>query len=53
MLYYVQIFSLHYTTKCTQRLWGIDTFVRRAQVATYPGKVLIDTSMKDNLQQNG
>ena len=31
MLYYVQIFCLHCTTKCTQRLWGIRTFVWRAQ----------------------
>ena len=29
-LYYVQVFCLHYTTKCTQRSWGIGTF-RRAQ----------------------
>jgi len=33
-LYYVHIFCLHYTlytTNCTQKSWGIGTFVRRAQ----------------------
>ena len=32
MLYYVQIFCLHYTIKCTQlQIKCIGTFVRRAQ----------------------
>jgi len=30
-LYYVHVFCLHYATKCTQRLWGIGTFVRWTQ----------------------
>ena len=28
---YAHVFFLHYTTKCTQRLWGIGTLVSQAQ----------------------
>ena len=48
MLYYVQIFCLHYIMKCAQmQIKCMGTFVTRAL------HVLIDTSMKDNLQENG